>query len=234
MISISLSAQNFEVVSIKPNSQKQFGPNIRFTLTCEKGRFVARNDAVKQLISWAYGVGRDEVMNAPNWTETAEETYDIDATLPAGTTQDECRIMLKNALTDRFHLQTHAETKRSISDYSLSVDKSGIKLREPDVHGPANLTSKSFGLGARSASMHLLAAFLSQKLGGIVKNETHLEGLVFDFDLNWVPADPADPESLNSAIIESVQRLGLRLLKKRSVDLIPTVFVDRIEKPSPN
>jgi uncharacterized protein (TIGR03435 family) len=225
--------QSFEVISIKPNSQTTFGRSIKFTLSCANGRFVSRNIVVKGLIAWAYG--GTPVFNVPDWAEHEETTYDVDATSPRGTSEDQCRAMLKNAFVDRFQLRTHTEMRQRSSDYSLVIDKDGTKLKPSVKPGSPHVSTGPGGLSARNASMNVLATLLTQKLGGIVKNSTGLEGMVFDFNLDFAPTDPNEVDPLHAEIFEALPRqLGLRLLKRHEVESFQAVIVDGIDKPSPN
>jgi uncharacterized protein (TIGR03435 family) len=190
---------------------------------------------VKALIGWAYTVGRDAVFKVPTWAEHEETTYNIDATSPPETSDEQCRAMLRNALAERFRLRAHTETMERFSDYVLVIDKAGIKLKPSATHGSAHITMGPGGLSARDTSMNILTAYLSEKLGAVVKNATGLETTPFDFDLDFALADPNDVDPLHAEIFEALpQQLGLRLIKKRVAESFPVVIVDQLERPSSN
>jgi uncharacterized protein (TIGR03435 family) len=56
-------------------------------------------------------------------------TYDIEAKVPAGATQEQFRGMLQRLLAERFKLAYHFE-KKPAQVYDLSIAKNGAKLRE--------------------------------------------------------------------------------------------------------
>ena len=69
----------------------------------------------------------------PDWL--GSERFDIDATLPAATTPEQFRSMLRNLLAERFQLKAHRET-RELAGYALVVAKNGPKVK-PSVEPPA-------------------------------------------------------------------------------------------------
>ena len=73
----------------------------------------------------AYHVGTLQLA-APAWLDT--DAFELDATLPSGTTGDQLRQMLQTLLAGRFHLVLHRE-QRVMSTYTLVVGKNGAKLK---------------------------------------------------------------------------------------------------------
>jgi uncharacterized protein (TIGR03435 family) len=66
-------------------------------------------------------------------------SYDINAKVPPGSTQEQVEIMLQNLLADRFGLRLHHES-REASGYELVVGKGGPKLSpttDPSAEPPA-------------------------------------------------------------------------------------------------
>ena len=61
----------------------------------------------------------------------AEDTvfYDIVASVPAGATADQVKTMLRNLLTERFHLAFHREQVER-PGFALVAAKGGIKMKE--------------------------------------------------------------------------------------------------------
>jgi len=78
------------------------------------------------VLTKAYGVN-DYQIAGPDWL--GREFFDIDATMPVGTTMEQFQIMLQNLLADRFKMASHKET-REFSGFSLVVGKGGPKLKE--------------------------------------------------------------------------------------------------------
>jgi hypothetical protein len=90
---------------------------------------------VRFVLTKAYGVNDYQIVG-PDWLD--RDRFDIDATMPAGTTMAQFRTMLQNLLADRFKMASHKET-REFSGFSLVVGKGGPKLRESaDSPAPAD------------------------------------------------------------------------------------------------
>ena len=92
------------------------------------------------LISRAYGVEYYQV-SGPDWlTAYTAEKYNIVATIPPGTTEEQFRVMMQNLLAERFKLTLHKESKEMAVD-SLTVARNGPKLKKavpdppPDPNG---------------------------------------------------------------------------------------------------
>src|SRR5262249_36515243 len=70
------------------------------------------------------------------------DRYDIEARLPAQTSEDELRLMLQNLLAERFAMKAHRE-KKEVPAYALVLAKSGSKLKEsPEVPADADPAAK--------------------------------------------------------------------------------------------
>jgi uncharacterized protein (TIGR03435 family) len=128
----------FEVASVKPSPpptgrlpslpRPQGGPG-----TSDPTRINYRNVPVSMLITQAYAVNAADIVG-PAWTTTfdfmgGEDRYDIQATLPAGTTKEQFLVMLQNLLAERFALKVHRE-KREVPASALVLAKNGPKLKE--------------------------------------------------------------------------------------------------------
>ena len=81
----------------------------------------------------AYRVPGDQIVG-PSWI--AEERFDIQATLPAGSSKNDAPEMLQTLLSDRFKLAIHHDQKTS-SVYALTVTKDGPKFHESAPDDPA-------------------------------------------------------------------------------------------------
>jgi uncharacterized protein (TIGR03435 family) len=224
----SLSAQRFEVASIKPNTSDNGDSSSKLA----PGELFIENVSLQKCIALAYNVSedRDGAIVAPGWVR--ETRYDIVAKIPAGSQPEQARVMLQNLLAERFKLKLHRES-RETKIYSLLVVKNGPKLRESGLdaqrsvrEGPGNLTGSGVPISA-------LADHLSgprYELGRQVVDRTGLKGN-FDFTLEWTAADP-DPQgaSLFTALQE---QLGLKLEPQESA--VEVLVVDSMEKtPSAN
>ena len=132
----------FEAISIKPSprwdrrslpvpiSACEGGPG-----TTDPSRLVCHFYPLRDLITLAYGIPAFQ-LSGPQWLTDltqfpAPDAVDLIATMPSGTTKDQCSAMLRNALVERFNLKTHRETK-DVSGYALTLAKRGPKLQPSD------------------------------------------------------------------------------------------------------
>jgi len=178
--------------------------------TSDPGRFHGPNMGMMAMLTRAFGVKADQIQG-PKWLSgaTAQTSYDVDATMPPGTTKAQFQQMFQNLLIERFHLAFHHET-RNFPGYALVVDTGGPKISEvspdpnPDpsdpetfrhaargddgfavVHGPAQF----IGFGASGKQRlkfqeHSIADFVDW-LGGLIATS---QGKVAR------PGDPLEPQ----------------------------------------
>ncbi len=251
----------FDVVSVKQNKSADGRMRIMFT----PDGYSATNVSAKQLIQMAYGIRQDLISGGPGWVESAG--YDFDAKV-AGPDVDalkklspeQRRSMLQPALTDRFKLKVHTETKQ-LPVFELVVAKGGSKLKEASpsdtyangIKGPDGVARGGmmrFGPGqltAQAVPMTSLVNMLSQQLHQTVIDKTGLTGK-YDLELNWTPdqgsepmfkgtdgsqhAEPA-PDSSGPSIFTAIQeQLGLKLQSAKGP--VETLVIDHVEMPSEN
>src|SRR5580698_11160711 len=124
-----LSAQSFEVASVKPSRppgqdrgtsrQAHGGPG-----SPDPGAIAYTNMDLLGLVTMAYKVGPYQVVG-PDWLNSTR--FDITAKLPPETTVAQFRAMLQNLLADRFKLAVHRDQKQ-VQGFDLTVAKGGPKL----------------------------------------------------------------------------------------------------------
>jgi uncharacterized protein (TIGR03435 family) len=97
----------------------------------------------------AYAVKEYQIVG-PGWLDATDETtrFVIDATMPAGTTKDQLRVILQNLLAERFKLGVH-RVERARAKYSLVLAKNGPKMKEL-AEAAASNDDGSLPPGARS------------------------------------------------------------------------------------
>jgi len=134
--------QSFEVASIKPYERPEGGFMRVGTTggpgTPDPGRWSCEGMSLTNLVSMAYDVPFFQ-LTAPSWM--TEARFNIQAKVPEGASKDDLKVMVKNLLTERFHLKLHRESKE-MAMYELVVAKGGPKLKEsagPPPEQPAGL-----------------------------------------------------------------------------------------------
>jgi uncharacterized protein (TIGR03435 family) len=122
----------FEVASVKPGPPDAIGsmnggplPVGPFNQTNhDPGRITWTNVRLGRVMQVAFDLPADRI-SGPDWLR--DDVVTIVATVPAGTSVGDFRLMVQNLLADRFKLAVHRETKQ-VSGYALEVGKNGPKL----------------------------------------------------------------------------------------------------------
>jgi len=99
--------------------------------TSDPDRIVWESVPIARLLVESFGVDADQILG-PLWATTFSDAamrYDIQATLPTGVSAQQVDDMLKNLLTERFHLTVHREP-RKVAGYALVLSRTGPKLNQ--------------------------------------------------------------------------------------------------------
>ena len=236
----------FEVSTIKPNDS---GLKSMQVLTFRGRTFITENSSLADLMMFAYGVQRKQILGAPDWID--KDRYDINATPDQEGTPsaDQVRLMIRKLLADRFQMKFHHE-KRELPAFVLTVGKDGPKLKtsQPNgnLHGIGVQPARSgVMLFANNAPISAFTSFLqSLVLDRPVVDQTGLTGR-YDLTVTFTPDDslfngeplgfpkPADGVEAAPNFFEAIQQqLGLKLTaEKTQVDVLS---LDHVEKPSAN
>ncbi len=137
-----MSAQSFEVASIKQNTRyswvrRPWSPNVDCAPIGHCGvsgnRFTEEFASLDDLIMDAFGVKRYQIVNLPSWGDTGKDVYDVEARAAEGQTLSlaEARRMLQTLLAERFQLKVHHEM-RELPVYALVKGKGAPKLKPTD------------------------------------------------------------------------------------------------------
>ncbi|HEV3331272.1 MAG TPA: TIGR03435 family protein [Bryobacteraceae bacterium] len=190
----------------------------------------------------------------PIWLE--DDTFDVMAKVPAGTTAADAKPMLQALLADRFQLAVHNDT-RPVLAYALKAGKRP-QMKSATSEGPAGCqvtppapppanggppAPSPFSFSCANITMAGLAEALRTTIfiapqylnDRVVVDQTDLKG-AWDFDLKFTPRflvgnGGTAPGSIS--LFEAIEKLGLRL-DPLEVPL-PVIVVDRVnEKPTPN
>jgi uncharacterized protein (TIGR03435 family) len=230
---------SFDVLSVKAASPNRPGGRIVVGMTGREGgpgtgdlgRVRYAVICLKYVLFEAYG-HKDLRIVGPDWLD--DDWFQIDATMPADTTEDQFRAMMQHLLTDRFKLQFHRETKE-VAAYSLAVAKNGPKMKEtPGVSDPPRDMIRTLAdrteMTVHQTTMERLAGFLASQLGGPVTDATGLTGK-YEFTLNFskpgaaAASDADTPPDVFSAV---QSQLGLKLEPKKGT--VQLMVIDHIEK----
>jgi uncharacterized protein (TIGR03435 family) len=93
------------------------------------GRYEIRVATMVDLIKTAWDIDAERVLGGPNWLEN--DTFDVIAKVPAGTTQETTKVMLQSLLAERFKLAIHNDT-RPVMDPWLARSPSSMPSRNSD------------------------------------------------------------------------------------------------------
>ena len=210
-------------------------------------RYFLYQATMVDLIATAYGVDAVNVNGGPSWLE--RDRYDIRATVPPKTTQDDVKLMLRSLLADRFHLVVKSGTA-PMPTYILSAIPGKPKMTESEGNGegscapvppPQNappgapsynaVNCKGLTMAALADTLHNFAGdYLDQP----VIDETNLAGS-WDFTLKWTRHGQLDKQGADGiSIFAAVEKqLGLKLeLKTAPRPVFQVASVD--EAPTPN
>jgi uncharacterized protein (TIGR03435 family) len=230
---------SFEVTSVKPDTFVPGPGHGRvLELSCANGRFVSRNASVWYVIKWAWNIvgNNDALVGYPDWTKGSG--YVIEARAAAPVPEEQCRLMLRSLMADRFHLRVHEES-RLIDAFDLVISKSGPKIKQvtdssAPINGPGFTISgekiQMLDPRVKGWTMHELADALAvAQLGRKVFDRTGLEG-IYRIEMRFSRPDDfgVDPD-VATALRE---QLGLEL--RPAKEPLGVVVVDHIERPSQN
>ena len=120
-----------------------YRPKIVYRTNISNQRFDMRNATVVDMIEFAYGLGEQDddrenaaIVGGPPWIDW--DRFDISAMVPSlhgalaspsGGTNDQARPVLRQVLTDRFHLKYHTGS-RPLPGFVVTVAKEGFKPTE--------------------------------------------------------------------------------------------------------
>ncbi len=203
---------SFEAVSLKPfpeGAPIQYSGCMGGPGSDDPGRIQCEYVTLKVFLQRAYKLRPSEILG-PSWLDGTH--FNIQAKLPAGATKEQVPAMFAALLTERFHVESHRET-RPLTAYALTVAKNGPKLSTaapppPDAPKPIRQGEDGFPilphssiasgpiilyrqgrarLMAAGCTTAKLADSLANQLDSTVTDETALAGS-YDITLTWTPA----------------------------------------------
>jgi uncharacterized protein (TIGR03435 family) len=237
-------SQTFDVASIRLSGPQSVRGSEGGPGTSDPGRYRFASATLMDLLAQAYAVDYSQLSSK---TPLDRDRYDLIATIPAGATKEQFRVMLQNLLADRFRMKVHKET-RDFPAYELVVAKGGAKLSasRPDSPDRPSLTTEFTLVNgqslartrARKMPLAAIERLLRVATGAPVIDRTGLTGL-YDFTLEHAQAggrlsETAPDAPVAPSIFTAVQQqFGLQLVsKKLPFDVIVVDSFDRV--PSEN
>lgn len=232
-------APAFDVVSVKPSGSTRIhlAPGESFTFSSRSFQYspgrLTCDQTLMGFLMEAYPVTRDWQISGPNWLN--DEKYEFAAIMPAETTRETGRLMLRTMLADRFGLKLHREPKE-MPVYALVAGKAGFKLHEVPNPGTYDTRHESGLFAATAMPMPRLADFLSHVADRPVVDMTGLKG-IYKIELKWEPDYEEARDGTGQidrgvlAVLEA--KLGLKLEARKMP--FEALVIDRIQKtPTPN
>ncbi len=218
---------SFDIASVRPGSH-----SVSKVDRIDPTRFRAVSATVAELIEYAWRVPQDRI-SGPDDLKSAEYTFDIDASMPAATTDAESRLMLRRLLAGRFSLALHTAAAPK-SGYALVVAEGGPRLKASALATAVGIKvsqdEADATLRTPAASMSQFAGILSVVLDSPIEDRTHLDGL---FEIQTVFSKLGPNETDAPTVFDAMKRLGLRL--ERAEVPVETIVVDHANfKPAAN
>ncbi len=222
----------FISVSIKPNSDP---PNVSGTHQITPGRVHFVHVALKRLLTDAFRIQDYQLISSASLTTGR---WDVEATMPSDSSPEQVPAMLRTMLTERFGLQTHAES-RPQSVYVLTSVTPGRLQPTSDQSGRLSLegTATTFKINGRG-DMAGLVSLLRENFDLPVLDATGLDrryqiSIEYSRDVAMESAAGSADVAAPSLFTVLKDQLGLRLERKK--EPIECVVVDHVSlTASPN
>ena len=223
----------FEVVSIKPVPRPtpetiQAGTS-RLAFNIDGARVEIAGFGLVPIVARAFGV---EVRQVDMRGQGGDQTFEIQAKLPAGATPEQVPEMLQDMLVERFKLAYHRET-REYEMTVLTIAKNGMKLtRLPEGTKPTSSSVRHSDGSTRFTQTSNVAALfpVMNSFGGFrqMVDETGLDGMY-----TWVrDLPPPSPgidyqEATQESFRVMLEAAGLKLDERKISK--ETIVVDHSE-----
>ncbi|HEY4360922.1 MAG TPA: TIGR03435 family protein [Bryobacteraceae bacterium] len=226
----SSSSPGFEVASVRAYRAPVDQPIVKnpgvSALVVSGNRVELRRATLKDLVMAAYNVKEFQVTGGPGWAAGPDGLFDIAATTTGTPGVVRVRGMLRNLLTERFHLQLRREEK-PLPVYELVVAKGGLKLKEAALdRAPAPNMERG--------SMMQIAALVSLYLDRPVFDKTGLTGVYeYSSGLRLLDMGAADSAEVIARTLAELQgRMGLKAQAGRAK--VETLVIVSAERPAEN
>jgi uncharacterized protein (TIGR03435 family) len=219
------SKPSFEVASVRQNlTTLAGGAQIQ-----PGGRFVARNQSVRNLIWWAYGIVDAQLVNAPDWIRSSR--YDIEARAD-DIREAQVRLALQSLLEDRFGLVMRKE-QREMSVQEIVRNRDDGRLGSGMIEVPSlqecgaaatklpqpSRDAVAIRFAQCGAPSPILTQMIYSQIGTMAVDKTGLTGTWW-MSVYFAPPRSSTDSSLPSLEAALQEQLGLKLQRARgSVDV---------------
>jgi len=208
----------FDVASLKPSTGSPPGLQDLREMGRQPARYTRRSATLNVLFYYAIKLPPWQILG-PKWMDS--DRFDIFATMPPETTDDQVTQMLQNLLIDRFKIQFHRE-QREASAYVLLVGKKGTNLKPVDCQPVPTVQLGPKGIVAKSKTMSDLAGILMRWEDRPVLDQTGLAGC-YNFRLDF-----GEEGSNGASVAASIEQIGLNLVSRKT--LIEYLIIDHAER----
>ena len=231
------SGPAFDVASIKLSGPQSVRGSRGGPGTSEPERYSFHLATLRDLVLTAFN---KHDYDSSSKVALDEHRFDLDVSMPAGTTKAQFHEMLKALLEERFHLKTHVES-REIAAFELTIAKGGFKLKEgvakqgadesaggfpvvPEGRPGISTTFRSMGqyslarMRARQQTIGSLAEFLRMPGEGPIVEKTGLTGkydFTFEYAMELAGRHADEPPEAPDFFSALEKQLGLHLTPKK-------------------
>jgi uncharacterized protein (TIGR03435 family) len=230
----------FEVASIKEWQPNQPLPHVVMGVRYSKGSVYASCSDLWSIVRYAYHLPlAAPITGLPDWAKVqcGPNAFSVDATMPLETTEDQARQMMQSLLEERFKMRVHWE-KKDMKVLILTIAPGGFKgkVYDPKTYTRPTLTCPEDDPGCPQfygrTTISQLAKFLSVPGGSLIIDKTGISD-EYEYETNFMYAsEKAEASSLPS--LSTVLREKFGLLLKPQTEPVDVLFIDHVEKPSPN
>jgi uncharacterized protein (TIGR03435 family) len=233
----------FAAAIIRPSSSGAI--SVARPTTTNGHDFTIRNESLAELIFFAFDVQGKQITHGPSWMDV--DRYDIDARLDEDglPSEQQLRSMVRKLLEDRFKLKVRS-SKRDLSAYVLTVERTGQRLRPTQAKEPSSGFKPMPGgvlVRVNDGTVADFASFMeSTVLDRPVVDHTGVAGR-FDIAVSFTPDKsqfkghppqvPPEPDMTETCpnLFEAIrQQLGLKLVAERAE--VDVIAIDHVERPS--
>ena len=238
------AAPEYGVATVKVNNTGSGSSRISIT----DAVLQATNIPLAMMLEVAFDVRPEQILGLPHWAQVdhydiVAKVVDMDQQQLRGLSDDQRRAMMQQLLAERFHLQSHTET-RTLPILELTVAKEGIKFAEwkkpaddqnPN-QGKGNMRVNNDEMSASGVPMDRLVRFLASQTHMPIVDKTGLKG-TYNFQLKWQREEAGPDSGLHDQALPSIyaalpEQLGLKLESGKGP--VNVLVVDYIGQPSEN